>query len=380
MFRIGAINMKQTKERLSNLDLLRIVAMLIIIFHHITVHCVVNQMQDINGYGSVFAKPLFFKKLFLLDYGAIFGPLGNAIFIMISGYFLVSKGSSVNVGKSAKKLLSQLLIATAFLVSISVFICLKKIHFFDAINLSYFHTGCWFVGYYFIIIVIGKLFLNNWLQTLDEKRYLLFLFALCAIVQLSYSRYILDNFIVDLDVITNGIFIYSTGGYIRKFNPLQKMHTFVIMLSLIIVNLLIPLSTFITRTCAINKYLSGPQNESFVQPLYSIENYNLIIFTICLLIFELFRRIKLKHSKLISYLGSATFMVYLIHDNPLFYAIWSKNNWCKLLSESPVQFILLALKWTGITFSIGVIVYSVYIIMCKIIALFINPKNNTFQE
>lgn len=367
------------KERLSNFDALRILAMIIIVFHHIIVHSVVTQINDIQGQGAVFAHPVFYKKFVLLDYGALFGPLGNTIFIMISGYFLVSKGSNVNVGKSAAKLLSQLLTATAFLTVFSLYICFTNYPFYDTINLSYFHNGCWFVGYYFIIIVLGRLFLNNWLLKLDKKKYLYFLLTLCALVQLYYSRNIINNFIGDFYLIINGVFIYSTGGFIQKYNPLQRIHTYVITLSLIAVNLLIPLSTYITRLSAINKYLSGPQNESFVQPLYSIENYNLIVFTICLLIFELFKRIKLKHSKIISYLGSSTFMVYLTHDNSLFYAIWSKNNWCKLLSESPSQFLLTALKWTGTTFSIGVIVYSIYVIICKGFALLTHLKNKTCQ-
>lgn len=85
------MNCKSTKEntRNSNMELLRIVAMLLVIAHHIGVHCCIDiQLTDYVGRGNdFFSVPDFSKKLMML---AAVGPgqAANAIFIIISGYFV----------------------------------------------------------------------------------------------------------------------------------------------------------------------------------------------------------------------------------------------------------------------------------------------------
>lgn len=88
--------MEEKKVRSSNIELLRIVAMLMIVIYHIVCHCVIPQLTDSasiermgNGYFNV---PAFYKKLLIVDLIDPWGQISNAIFILISGYFMVSKG------------------------------------------------------------------------------------------------------------------------------------------------------------------------------------------------------------------------------------------------------------------------------------------------
>ena len=77
------------------MELLRICAMLMIVAYHIYIHCITCQLTDLqsiqergNGW---FCTPNFSKRLCILALIAPWGQIGNAIFLIISGYFMSSK-------------------------------------------------------------------------------------------------------------------------------------------------------------------------------------------------------------------------------------------------------------------------------------------------
>ena len=81
------------KKRKTNYELLRIIAMAMIVMHHICVHCIYPELTDMrlielykNGY---YVEPVFFPRLILLEFPATFGKIGDVIFLLISGYFLI---------------------------------------------------------------------------------------------------------------------------------------------------------------------------------------------------------------------------------------------------------------------------------------------------
>ena len=83
------------KYRSSNMELLRICAMLMIILFHIVRHCVSIQLTDggsIARWGNgLFNYPAFYRKLLILVSIMPLGIIANAIFILISGYFMINK-------------------------------------------------------------------------------------------------------------------------------------------------------------------------------------------------------------------------------------------------------------------------------------------------
>ena len=102
--------MENKNGRQSNIELLRIIAMLMIISYHIIIHCVNIQLTNTvsierlqNGW---FNTPDFYNQLLMLALMMPLGLVGNAIFIMISGYFLADR--EIDMLKVSKKLLSQL--------------------------------------------------------------------------------------------------------------------------------------------------------------------------------------------------------------------------------------------------------------------------------
>ena len=76
--------MTPAKTRSSNIELLRILAMFMIIIFHISDHCVKVQLTDtasmLRMNNGLFCEPVFYKKLLLLSTFAPMGKIGNVIF------------------------------------------------------------------------------------------------------------------------------------------------------------------------------------------------------------------------------------------------------------------------------------------------------------
>ena len=66
--------------------------MLMIVMFHITVHCITPQLTSpYKGElidPSLFHNPEFYKRLLVIETIIPFGKTGNAIFMIISGYFM----------------------------------------------------------------------------------------------------------------------------------------------------------------------------------------------------------------------------------------------------------------------------------------------------
>ena len=98
-------------KRNSNMELLRIIAMLMIICYHIFYHCINVQLTDLDliyKYGNdFFCYPCFSYKLCILAVISPMGQIGNAIFLIISGYFMAHK-EYIDLLKISKNLIFQL--------------------------------------------------------------------------------------------------------------------------------------------------------------------------------------------------------------------------------------------------------------------------------
>lgn len=115
--------MAKSAERASNIELLCIVAMFLIILHHMFVHCATAQLTSADSIArmgnGLFCQPIQYERLFIFSAAASWGKIGNAIFILVSGYFLVGRGSHIDLARSAVKLLSQAIFAPVVLMGVS---------------------------------------------------------------------------------------------------------------------------------------------------------------------------------------------------------------------------------------------------------------------
>ena len=77
-----------SKMRDSNIELFRIISMILIVAHHYVVN------SGLTGNGPVFENPWSPASLFLLIWGA-FGKIGINCFVLITGYFMCLSNISV---------------------------------------------------------------------------------------------------------------------------------------------------------------------------------------------------------------------------------------------------------------------------------------------
>lgn len=365
--------MEQRKMRNSNIELLRNVAMFMIVLYHIVCHCVVIQLTDRGSMerlaNGLFNYPLFYKKLLILDTMQTFGIVGNVVFILISGYFMIQKKTDIDIVKISKKLLFQLGFATVVLtVASTVCFHMNSGTFLNLMDIQYFNSMSWFAGYYYIIILIAKVFLNGFLERVDNKGYLSFLIATFALSQFGWTGGLADGLIPGLRTLLTGIFLYALGGYFKIYDPLRKLRTYVFFLAIFITYFFVNLSAYNITETNIENYIRNQTEEGFIQYLPGYPNHSIVVIIIGVCLFEIFKRIRIPQSRILNYLGQATFMVYLVHDNEFFYSIYNMKDWITLLYYRPFGFLLQIFIWSGGVFLFGVAVYTFYILLAKLFA------------
>ena len=60
-------------------------------------------------------------------------------------------------------------------------------------------------------------------------------------------------------------------------------------------------------------------------------------------------------------------MIYLLHDNDFFRNVWRETNWIEVYYNNSVKFIFLYLMWLAIIFGIGILIYTIYYLILKLI-------------
>ena len=369
-----------SKIRSSNFELLRIIAMIMIIIYHIVFHCIICQLTDLKSIERMnngwFCHPLWYKKMLALEIIMPFGIISNAIFMIIAGYFGINKDNDLKrIEKTGKKLIFQSLFVTIWLVLFSAILYqLNKNDYLSMIDLYHFNNSSWYVGYYFLIILISYIFLNKYLKKFTKQEYLTFLIILFSLLSFSWTKNLMDSFANGLSILSTGIFLYSLGGYIKKYNPFKDFNVFVFIGIIIIANIFLCISFYNTPINNIDNYNLSDSTKKYVYIFPNFENNNYIIIIIAICMFEIFRRIKIKNNRIVNFIGASTFMIYLIHDNAFFYSIWGLTDWITLLYNNPYSFIGKLLLQTLYTFGFGLITYTIYIVIIKIITEIKNKK------
>lgn len=339
--------------------------MLGIIMYHITYHDILElQLVDPN-YGGYYNLPQFFHSMLLLTTLMTLGPIGNSIFLLISGYFTCSGDNHLRLTSIGSKLLTQLAFASVVLVIASPivhhYVPTDLIQYQDIVPLeiTIFNEKSWFVGYYFMIMAVAALFLNKRLARLDLHQYATFLIVLFALTQCVYPGEMLHDTIGHGRQILYGILVYALGGAIRRFHLFDRIRTWAVAAVIAATYAVVWLSYY-NATLERIDHATRDGWSVFTQWLSDPSDESITVLLIAVAVFELFRRMPSFHSRLINYLGSAAFMVYLIHDNEMFISLWDIQHWTEMLRNNKPLFAERFLAWTFGSFALGVLCYIVY--------------------
>ncbi|MCQ2485860.1 MAG: acyltransferase [Clostridia bacterium] len=318
----------KAKKRNSAIELLRIIAMIMILFSHFSVY----SGFDFNSSAITFPR-LWYNLI------SMCGKTGAAIYVLISGYFLITDTRSDFNIKKVLTLWGQIEFFSVSVYLISVitgnadFSLTKLIAAFLPISFGIW----WFASSYFVLFLIHP-FINKALLSMDKKSYkhlLILLLTIWCIIPTILNKTFEGNNLLWM------IMLYCIAGYIRLYGSDYKVKKKTCAIVFILAFVLTYLSTFLFTVLGV-KYVSFAQHIQFFSRQVSICTIimSVSLFTVVVKSTEF-------NSKVINILSSATFGVYLIHESPyLRNLIWKK-----------------LLHGTAYSDSLNLILYSIFAVL-----------------
>ena len=297
----------KNKERNSNFELMRIIAMLFIVLWHIYLYGgIKNNPRIINTNIAIIFE--FISFILMVHVNS---------FVILTGYF--QSKADFKIKKFFSLLDSMFFYRIIFLIlfcSLGI-ITLTKAEMVDKI----FTRDYWFIQVYLVLYLVSP-FLNIFIKKIDKKNYeklLLVLFFILSIIPFitGNKTYVFN----DGYNLSNFIYMYLIGGYLRKY-PIKESYIFKILSK----NLYRLVLLFVFILCFMINYMNTKtfgllsssntvlglinSNYSHIYNVYS--NPFVIIQTISF--FLIFESIDFK-SKIINKISSLVLGVYFIHEN-----------------------------------------------------------------
>ncbi len=323
-------------QRNRGLDMLRVVAILMIICHH----CIVNNF----GLQNILLKNGGVDgQTFTMIAGNSLVILGVNLFFLISGYF--------GIRVSEKKIIR--IIVKVYIITFVVIIIglLAGTIEFNRDTVSFLVDPCdkyWYVMTYIFLMLISPL-LNKLIDNMNksESKYFVILFAVICCFY---------GFIKDTNLhINNGysflmaMALYFVGGIIRRYIPecddiIRKKCLYVFIM------------LWTVESVAI--YVTALKNGIWAWHMYSYNQPFIVVRSVLMII--IFRNINLKSRLfkiIISALAPATLMTYLLHS----------TCWLQTLRAVPIEFVC-----NNYSFEVAFVLLPAYAIFILLIGFIIN--------
>jgi len=310
------------KERSSNIELFRIITMLLIVAHHYVVNSgIINEVVS----GNVSTG----NSIFLLLFGWG-GKTGINCFVLITGYFMCT--SKISLKKFLKLFLERefyaIIIILIFILtgytSFSIGATVKTIFPFFKIDKGF--TTAYILFFCFIP------FVNILVKNMSKKQHGL-------LILLSLTIYtILPSFfatLISFNYITWFTIIYLMGAYIRLY-PTEKMNSAKFTGGLAIASLFLSwlsvivcfYATKILPDSIVAKLCSRYGSVNIPYFFVADSNKILAVFT-AVSCFLFFKNAKLKYNKCINRVAASCFGVFLIHANSSSMRNWLWGDVCR---------------------------------------------------
>lgn len=289
--------MVKTRLRNSNLELYRIIVMLLIIAHHY----VVNSGLTGPG-GPIVANPTSARSLFLLLFGA-WGKTGINCFVLITGYFMCK--SKITLKKFTKLLLQvmfyRVLINSIFWVSSYDYLTVQGL---IKILIPIRTIGTGFTPA-FLLFFLFIPFLNILVNNMNEKQHIL------LIVLSSFTYIFLGTvplFSVTMNYVSWFMVLYVISSYIRMY-PKEifdngRIWGWTSLALILIASLSVVLCAYISKII-----------DKAIWYNYVQDSNTLLAVLIGVSTFLSFKNIKMRYSPVINNISATCFGVFLIHAN-----------------------------------------------------------------
>lgn len=294
--RKNAMGISRERVRDSNFELLRIIAMFLIVLHHFSVHGLWaaggSWVTEIPNHTVVIACL------------AIGGKVGVDLFVLITGYFMVRQ-------RFRAKSLFRIIAESWFYAMVVLFAIF--VYKPDAITGSVIVQSVtplvflnWFVGVYAALYILIP-FLNKLIFSMAHSAYKHLLVLLFIVFSLIPS---IEGFPWLESKLGWFIFLYLLGGYIRLFNIKIRTESAVSIGMLCMIVLVV--WTYAYHTQCIN--INALQQFAPYQVYVASDSFVLTLL-ISISIFLLFNNINIGSISAVNIVSSAALGVYLLSDN-----------------------------------------------------------------
>ncbi len=304
---------KQVRQ--SNFEFLRIIAMILIVFHHVDLII------------PTWPPGLNFTHLFLINLLGGFGKIGVNLFVLITGYFMWNKTTNMQSG-------IRIWVETIFYGWISLIVGLSLGHIFSFRELLTFifpvlFSLRWFATAYLILYILIP-FINPIIVTNKARKIVLLLSVLLFVLSVMPTLRLNPGY-SDVGWL---IFVYLLGACFAKYEKSVKrlltQDLLFAMTSLILI--------FIVATILVSLGLGKRVAILHTMPDYLlIQNSSLLSLLASCLIFLIFSRIHFQ-SDSINKIASLMFGIYLFHA-PIIEFILPSAIDLKRVSNSWILFI-----------------------------------------
>ena len=289
-----AVLIPPKKKRESNIELYRMITMLLIIAHHYVVN------SGLISDEAIYSAPLSWRSVFLLLFGA-WGKAGINCFVLITGYFMCKQ--DITFRKYAKLvfeiLFYKVLIYAVFLLTgyeaFSITALAKAIIPISSVEQNF--TGC------FLIFYLCIPFLNILVRNMSEKQHVL---LLC----LAGFAYVLFGTVhrVEMNYVSWFIVVYFAASYIRLYPKAcfsdRKLWGWATLSILIMMGISVVVCTGL-----------GVRMNMRLHYFFAADSNTILAAALGISSFLYFRNARIPCSKAINMIAASTFGVLLIHAN-----------------------------------------------------------------
>lgn len=304
------------KSRNSGIEILKIIAILLIVISHVT--------QTLYSYNPIFSNEYVLELKYsskniqhlILAWFSTFGAHGNLIFFVSSTWFLLDSKRN-NIKKIFHILFDVWIISMLFLLifkSINFYpISLREI--IENIFPTTFSLN-WYITCYLLVYIIHP-YLNEIIYERTKRELLiciLIMFTLYQGINYIHNGHFFSSPLIEL------IVIYFEVAYVKlyliKYSKNKKNNILFFLLSISVIPLLILLTNFL------GMYISFFNGR--LQGYGGNHSPFILITAICL--FNIFKNVKF-YSKTVNFISSMSLLIYIIHENYFVRKYLRPNIW-----------------------------------------------------
>ena len=294
---------KTKKVRNSNIELVRIISMIMIVMHHYTVH---------NGVDNS-TLPLGFNR-FLLEFSTL-GNIGVILFILISGYFLGQSRKPLQISKLVRLVLQVVF----YSASIYLIFCAFGLTEFSLEGVVKAFMPITFKEYWFatayVVLYIFHPFINKMLNNLTRKEELTLIMTGLTLFSLIHAVTTMDFY---GNEVIQFILFYIIGDYLGRYKENLFSERKWRLIGLFGSLILIALSIAVLDLIGTKIPVAGSHSIYLLSRTSPLS----IIFAVSL--FSYFSNRKAFCSTFVNKVAASMFGIYLLHDNNLVRSvIWS---------------------------------------------------------